>query len=130
METPETEQPPSLPQPEASVDITIDSEVAEEESNVVANGGLLTPSSSPAVTPTPSSVPTPCSGTQDRTSTGGNTETVSAYLNGGIINNRYSYSGSMASESMDMSISKENISLSAKVSQHEVHRLRFLLVSI
>ncbi|XP_038564678.1 serine/threonine-protein kinase 10 [Micropterus salmoides] len=114
VETPETEQPPSLPQPEASVDITIDSEVAEEESNVVANGGLLTPSSSPAVTPTPSSVPTPCSGTQDRTSTGGNTETVSAYLNGGIINNRYSYSGSMASESMDMSISKENISLSAK----------------
>uniref|UniRef100_A0A8C4H4Q0 non-specific serine/threonine protein kinase n=1 Tax=Dicentrarchus labrax TaxID=13489 RepID=A0A8C4H4Q0_DICLA len=36
-----------------------------------------------------------------------NTENVSPYINGGIFNKRYSYSGSMASESMDMSIHKE-----------------------
>ncbi|XP_044078225.1 serine/threonine-protein kinase 10 [Siniperca chuatsi] len=133
VETPEKEQPPSLPQPEASeehVDVIIDStdpegpkiQVAEEESNVVANGGLPTPSSSPTVTPTPtpppSSAPTPVprprsgpndsvtKGTPERTSTGGNADTTSTYINGGIINKRYSYSGSMASESMDM----ENIS--------------------
>uniref|UniRef100_A0A8C4H482 non-specific serine/threonine protein kinase n=1 Tax=Dicentrarchus labrax TaxID=13489 RepID=A0A8C4H482_DICLA len=130
VETPETEQPPSLPQPEASeehVDIIIDStdpevpkiQVTEEESPVVANGGLSTPSSSPTATPTPtpahSSAPTPVptprsesngnltKGTPEQTSTGGNTENVSPYINGGIFNKRYSYSGSMASESMDIS---------------------------
>ncbi|TMS14215.1 Serine/threonine-protein kinase 10 [Larimichthys crocea] len=41
---------------------------------------------------------------------GGNTEPVSPYINGGIINNRFSYSGSMASESMDMSMSSRNFS--------------------
>uniref|UniRef100_A0A8C4H3S0 non-specific serine/threonine protein kinase n=1 Tax=Dicentrarchus labrax TaxID=13489 RepID=A0A8C4H3S0_DICLA len=121
--------PPSLPQPEASeehVDIIIDStdpevpkiQVTEEESPVVANGGLSTPSSSPTATPTPtpahSSAPTPVptprsesngnltKGTPEQTSTGGNTENVSPYINGGIFNKRYSYSGSMASESMDI----------------------------
>ncbi|XP_051255882.1 LOW QUALITY PROTEIN: serine/threonine-protein kinase 10 [Dicentrarchus labrax] len=140
VETPETEQPPSLPQPEASeehVDIIIDStdpevpkiQVTEEESPVVANGGLSTPSSSPTATPTPtpahSSAPTPVptprsesngnltKGTPEQTSTGGNTENVSPYINGGIFNKRYSYSGSMASESMDMSIHKESISARA-----------------
>uniref|UniRef100_A0A3B4X2Y5 non-specific serine/threonine protein kinase n=1 Tax=Seriola lalandi dorsalis TaxID=1841481 RepID=A0A3B4X2Y5_SERLL len=53
--------------------------------------------------------------TPERTSIGGNIETVSPYINGGI-NKRYSYSGSMASESMDMSIHRETISLSARVS--------------
>ncbi|XP_035522017.1 serine/threonine-protein kinase 10 [Morone saxatilis] len=141
VETPETEQPPSLPQPEASeepVDIIIGStdpevpkiKVTEEESNVVANGGLTTPSSSPTTTPTPtpahSSAPTPVptsrsgpngnltKGTPERTSSGADAETVSPYINGGIFNKRYSYSGSMASESMDMSIHKENISMSAR----------------
>ncbi|XP_070699373.1 serine/threonine-protein kinase 10 [Pempheris klunzingeri] len=140
-ETPETEQPPSPPQPEASeehVDIIIDTadpevpkiQATEEESKVRANGGLSTPSRSPTVTPTPTPasssapthVPTPRSGpngslikgTPERTSTGGNTESVSPYINGGIINQRYSYSGSMASESMDMSIHKENISMSTR----------------
>ncbi|XP_070773347.1 serine/threonine-protein kinase 10 [Enoplosus armatus] len=140
-ETPETDQPPPLSQPEASeeqVDIIIDStdpempkvQVTKEESNVVANGGLPTPSSSPTVTPaptpTPSSSPTPVptprsgpngsltKGTPERTSTGGNADTVSPYINGRIINERYSYSGSMASESMDMSIHRENISMSAR----------------
>lgn len=141
METPETEQPPSLPQSEASeehVDITKDLQevpkvqVTEEERNTVANGDSLTPS--PNVTPAPSSaaspVVTPCSelngslikDTPKRMSIGENAETVSPYINGGIINKRYSYSsGSMASESMDMSIHKGNMSMSARVSQHEAN---------
>ncbi|TKS83074.1 Serine/threonine-protein kinase 10 [Collichthys lucidus] len=133
VETPETEKPPSHPQPVASeeqVDIIIDStdpevpkiQTTKMENNIVANGGLPTPSSSPTPTPTPSSahtpVPSPRSGlngslnkaTRDRTSMGGNTEPVSPYINGGIINNRFSYSGSMASESMDMSMSSRNFS--------------------
>ncbi|KAE8287599.1 Serine/threonine-protein kinase 10 [Larimichthys crocea] len=132
-ETLETEKPPSHPQPVASeeqVDIIIDStdpevpkiQTTKTENNIVANGGLPTPSSSPTPTPTPSSahtpVPSPRSGlngslnkaTRDRTSMGGNTEPVSPYINGGIINNRFSYSGSMASESMDMSMSSRNFS--------------------
>ena len=145
METPETEQPPSL-QPEASeehVDVIIDStepevpkvQVTEEGSVVAANGGLPTPSPSPAAspspTPAPSAAPTPAptprsepngsltKGTPERTSTGRSAEGVSPYINGGIINKRYSYSGSMASESMDMSVNKDLISISARVSQHE-----------
>ncbi|XP_039633636.1 serine/threonine-protein kinase 10 isoform X2 [Perca fluviatilis] len=141
VETPETEQPPSPTQPEASaqrVDIIIEStdpevpkvQVTEKKSNVEANGDLPTPSQSPPVTPTPtpapSSAPTPVptprselngslpKGTPEQTSTGGNADAVSPYINGGIINKRYSYSGSMASESMDMSIHKENISMSAR----------------
>uniref|UniRef100_A0A3B4VBS5 non-specific serine/threonine protein kinase n=1 Tax=Seriola dumerili TaxID=41447 RepID=A0A3B4VBS5_SERDU len=136
----ELTQPPSLPRPEASeehVDIIIVPEmpkiqVPKEESSVMSNGNLPTPSQSPTVTPVPTPaassaptpVPTPRSGpnesltkdTPERTSIGGNIETVSPYINGGIINKRYSYSGSMASESMDMSIHRETISLSARVS--------------
>uniref|UniRef100_A0A8D0ASC4 non-specific serine/threonine protein kinase n=1 Tax=Sander lucioperca TaxID=283035 RepID=A0A8D0ASC4_SANLU len=146
VETPEMEQPPSPTQPEVSeqpVNIIIDStdpevpkvQVTEKKSNVAANGGLQTPSQSPPVTPTPtpapSSAPTPVpsprtelngslpKGTPEQTSTGGNADAVSPYINGGIINKRYSYSSSMASESMDMSIHKETISMSARVSQHE-----------
>lgn len=136
METPETEQPPSLPQleaPEGHVGIIIDSTdpevpkilVNEEKSNAMDNGGLPTPT--PAASSAAIPVPTPRSGpngslstgTPERSSTGGNAETASPYINGGIINKRYSYSGSMASESMDMSIHKESISMSARVSQHE-----------
>ncbi|KAM8742733.1 serine/threonine-protein kinase 10 [Acanthopagrus schlegelii] len=140
VETPETEQPPSVPQPEASeeqVDIIIDSkgpevpkiEVSEQEGNV-ANGDLPTPASSPAVTPAPtaaaSSAPTPVAtprsgpsgglakGTPERTSMGGNAETVSPYINGGIFHKRNSYASSMASESMDMSVNRESISMSAR----------------
>uniref|UniRef100_A0A8D0AR89 non-specific serine/threonine protein kinase n=1 Tax=Sander lucioperca TaxID=283035 RepID=A0A8D0AR89_SANLU len=122
--------PPSPTQPEVS-----EQPVTEKKSNVAANGGLQTPSQSPPVTPTPtpapSSAPTPVpsprtelngslpKGTPEQTSTGGNADAVSPYINGGIINKRYSYSSSMASESMDMSIHKETISMSARVSQHE-----------
>uniref|UniRef100_A0A8C3A3Y7 non-specific serine/threonine protein kinase n=1 Tax=Cyclopterus lumpus TaxID=8103 RepID=A0A8C3A3Y7_CYCLU len=142
VETPETEQPSSL-QPEASeehVDIIIDStdpelpttQVAEEESKGVANWGLPTPDPSPTTaTPAPSFAPSPMQrqpsesdgsptkGTPKRTPTGGNAEGVSPYVTGGIIKKRSSYSGSMVSESTDMSIHKETISLSARVSQHE-----------
>ncbi|XP_059207978.1 serine/threonine-protein kinase 10 [Centropristis striata] len=141
VETPETELPPSLPQPEASeehVDIIIDPAepeapkvlVTEDKSSPVPNGRTSTPRSSPAAspspTPAPSAAPTPVptprsetngslnKGTPERTSTGGNAEAVSPYINGGILNKRYSYSGSMASESMDMSINKESISMSAR----------------
>ncbi|XP_078121350.1 serine/threonine-protein kinase 10 [Sander vitreus] len=141
VETPEMEQPPSPTQPEVSeqhVDIIIDStdpevpkvQVTEKKSNVAANGGLPALSQSPPVTPTPtpapSSAPTPVpsphselngslpKGTPEQRSTEGNADAVSPYINGGIINKRYSYSGSMASESMDMSIHKETISMSAR----------------
>ncbi|XP_034406895.1 serine/threonine-protein kinase 10 isoform X2 [Cyclopterus lumpus] len=137
VETPETEQPSSL-QPEASeehVDIIIDStdpelpttQVAEEESKGVANWGLPTPDPSPTTaTPAPSFAPSPMQrqpsesdgsptkGTPKRTPTGGNAEGVSPYVTGGIIKKRSSYSGSMVSESTDMSIHKETISLSAR----------------
>ncbi|TDH05090.1 hypothetical protein EPR50_G00139880 [Perca flavescens] len=137
VETPETEQPPSPTQPEASeqhVDDILEStdpeapkvQVTENKRNVAANGDLPTPSQSPPVTPTPTPAPTPVptphselngslpKGTPEQTSTGGNADALSPYINGGIINKRYSFSGSMASESMDMSIHKENISMSAK----------------
>ncbi|XP_042286301.1 serine/threonine-protein kinase 10 [Thunnus maccoyii] len=141
METPETEQPPSLPQPETSeegIDIIMVStdpevpkiQITEEKSSVMTNGDLPTPSQSATVTPTPtpetSSAPTPVptprsglndsmtKGTPQRSSTGGTAETVSPYINGGIINKRYSYSGSMTSESMDMSNNRENISMPSR----------------
>ncbi|XP_032389579.1 serine/threonine-protein kinase 10 [Etheostoma spectabile] len=137
VEIPETEQPPSPTQPEASeqhVDIIIDStdpevpkvQVTKKNSNNAANRDLPTLSQSPTVTPTatpapssaPTPVPTPLSelngslpkGTPEKTLTGGNADAVSPYINGGIINKRYSFSGSMASESMDMSIHKDTVS--------------------
>lgn len=141
VETPETEQPPPLPHSEVSeenVDITKDlqempkKQVTEEERNTVSNGDSSAPS--PTVTPAPSSTtspaPTPRSGlngslikeTPDRTSVAENPESISPFINGGIINKRYSYSsGSMASESMDMSIHKGNMSMSARVSQDEAN---------
>ncbi|XP_041657262.1 serine/threonine-protein kinase 10 [Cheilinus undulatus] len=137
-ETTETEKPSSPPQDEASeeqVDIIIDSsesevpkiQMTQEENDVTVNGGIPastaltpTPTTAPSVTPTP--VPTPRSGlngslnkgTPERSSTGGNSETVSPYSNGGVITKRSSYSGSMASESMDMSINKEIIAMSSR----------------
>uniref|UniRef100_A0A8C3A4S1 non-specific serine/threonine protein kinase n=1 Tax=Cyclopterus lumpus TaxID=8103 RepID=A0A8C3A4S1_CYCLU len=117
---------------EEHVDIIIDStdpelpttQVAEEESKGVANWGLPTPDPSPTTaTPAPSFAPSPMQrqpsesdgsptkGTPKRTPTGGNAEGVSPYVTGGIIKKRSSYSGSMVSESTDMSIHKETISL-------------------
>ncbi|XP_063751722.1 serine/threonine-protein kinase 10 isoform X1 [Eleginops maclovinus] len=140
VETQETEQPPSLTEPTSGEHVDIfkvsnDPEVpkvkvTEDESRVVANGGLPTPSQSTTVThapsPAPYTAPTPMhtphsepngsltKGTPERTSTGGNAEAVSPFINGGIINKRYSDSVSVASGSMDMSINKGNISMSAR----------------
>ncbi|XP_041808252.1 serine/threonine-protein kinase 10 [Chelmon rostratus] len=132
VETPETEQPPSLPQPVASeehVDIIIDSSNPE-----------ATPSSSPSISPAPSSAPTPVPtsrsgpngsltiGTPQRASTGGSAETVSPYINGGILNKRYSYSGSVASESMDLSIHRESISSARDFSRKTLKRTRKFVI--
>ncbi|XP_029375376.1 serine/threonine-protein kinase 10 [Echeneis naucrates] len=139
VETPESEQPPYLPQSEASeahVDIVIvptdpempKNQVSKEESSIASIRDISTPSPTVTPIPTPASssaatpVPTPRSGpngslakhTAERTSVGGNIEPVSPYINGGVGNKRYSYSGSMVSESMDMSIHRENISMSAR----------------
>ncbi|KAK2828114.1 hypothetical protein Q5P01_019148 [Channa striata] len=136
VETSETEQPSSLPSSEASeehMDVTKDLhkvpkiQVTEEQNNTVANGEASTPNPSPTVTPTPSSattpVPVPRSGlngrltkdSSERNSMGEHPEAGSPFINGGIINTRHSYSsGSMASESMDMSIHRGNMSMSSK----------------
>lgn len=121
VETPETEQPPSLRQSESS---------EEQASNTTVNREQPTPSPASIPAPGPSSapapVPTPRSGpgeilikgTPERISLGGNSDTISPYINGGIINKRASDAGSMASESMDMSLHKESVSMYARVSQH------------
>ncbi|XP_029956468.1 serine/threonine-protein kinase 10 [Salarias fasciatus] len=113
----ETERPSSLSQNKAS----------EKESGLRVNGELPAASSSPIVTPTPSSTPSPAptpltrprsglhdnltKGTPERTSMGGNIETIPPYVNGGTSNKRNSLAGSLMSESMDMSMNKESISL-------------------
>uniref|UniRef100_A0A672GKC6 non-specific serine/threonine protein kinase n=1 Tax=Salarias fasciatus TaxID=181472 RepID=A0A672GKC6_SALFA len=118
----ETERPSSLSQNKAS----------EKESGLRVNGELPAASSSPIVTPTPSSTPSPAptpltrprsglhdnltKGTPERTSMGGNIETIPPYVNGGTSNKRNSLAGSLMSESMDMSMNKESISLYSRVS--------------
>lgn len=97
-----------------------------EERTTVANGESLAPD--------PASIaPAPHSGlngsllkeTPGRTSIAENTESLPTFINGGIINKRYSYSSnSMASESMDMSIHKGNISLTARVSRDDANLRR------
>lgn len=47
---------------------------------------------------------------------GGDGETISPYINGGIINKRLSYSGSLVSESLDLSAHRESLSVSSRVS--------------
>lgn len=143
VETPEREQPPSLPKPEVGeeqVHIIIGSEDPNvpkthgtpKESSNVADDTLKTQSTSdsPAPTPSPSSDTTPVTtpragqngslskGLPERSSMGGTSETSSPYVNGGIFSKRYSYASSMASESMDLSINRENMSLSSRVSKN------------
>ncbi|XP_058483676.1 serine/threonine-protein kinase 10 [Solea solea] len=126
VETPETEQPPPLSRPEASeehVGIFIDSSDKSRNGHVTGQGNRVIMSNgdstmpSPAVTP-PASSPTRSSApvlfpksrsgtngslTPERTSMGGNSESVSPYINGGIINKRLSNAGSMGSESISIS---------------------------
>lgn len=132
LETPETEQPPSLRKSEVceeQVHIIIDSDTdiskvqgTPKESSDAVNGTLN--SQSPPRSPAPTPVSTPRAGQNgsltkglpERMSTGGTAETPSPYINGGIFNKRSSYTSSMASESMDLSINKENVSISSRVS--------------
>lgn len=137
LETFETEQPPSFPKPEVceeQVHIIMDAKDPEvskihvtpkERSNDV-NGSLKaqSPPDSPAPTPSLSSNTTPVS-TPRAGQNGGPTkglaehaEMSSPYINGGIFSKRYSYASSMASESMDLSINKENMSISSRVSSN------------
>lgn len=55
-------------------------------------------------------------GTPQRMSIGRDGDTISPYINGGIINKRFSYSGSLASESLDLSAHRESLSVSSRVS--------------
>ncbi|KAM9728900.1 serine/threonine-protein kinase 10 [Menidia menidia] len=127
LEMPETEQPPSLPQSEASaetVDISVDPNESkvqatkEEEENITPKDEESPGAASATDTPLPASRPGPngsvSKGTTEPTSNGENGESPSPYVNGGIFNKRYSYAGSMGSENMDMSINKESISMSAR----------------
>lgn len=55
-------------------------------------------------------------GTPQRMLMGGDGETTSPYINGGIINKRFSYSGSLVSESLDLSAHRESLSVPSRVS--------------
>lgn len=139
VDTPETELPPSLPQPETSeekVDTNLDSTdnkvpditATEQEDKPEDNEGSPAPSSSPPATPaaspshpaTPTPVPSPASdpnGVPEQGSASANSETMLPYINGGIINKRGSYTDSLVSENLDLSLHKESISLPSRVSQ-------------
>uniref|UniRef100_H3D9S9 non-specific serine/threonine protein kinase n=1 Tax=Tetraodon nigroviridis TaxID=99883 RepID=H3D9S9_TETNG len=102
-------------------------QVTPKESSGAVAGTLKTqsPPDSPAPTPSPSSDTTPVStpragqngsltkGLPERMSMGP-AETSSSYINGGIFSKRSSYASSMASESMDLSINKESMSVSPR----------------
>lgn len=95
------------------------------EPEVPANGDLPNPGSTGTPTPSYASYSAPAAvangslikGTPERSSAGEIADPGSSYINGGIINNRF-YSGSMTSESMDMSVNRESMSICARVSQH------------
>lgn len=105
--------------------------VSEAETVAVGNRDSPIPSSSPNITPgstpTQSSAVTPVprcnasingtisNGTADNHLIGGNADPATPQANGRSINKRYSFTGSMASESM--SISKENFAISSRVSE-------------
>lgn len=96
-----------------------------EVPKIPANGELPTSSgvSIPVPSPASSSAPTQVANgsliedSPEKKPMGANADPGSSYLNGGIIE-QLSYSGSMASESMDLSVHRENPSISARVSQH------------
>ncbi|KAM6907013.1 serine/threonine-protein kinase 10 [Xenentodon cancila] len=125
LETPESEEPPSLPQSEASeenVEIVTDPDVSQiqvsEEGNGESPAASASPTVAPAPTPKSSSAASPspesCSELNGSMSMGTPEQTVSSHLNGGMFDKRYSYSGSMVSESMDISINRESISASPR----------------
>uniref|UniRef100_A0A669EE04 non-specific serine/threonine protein kinase n=1 Tax=Oreochromis niloticus TaxID=8128 RepID=A0A669EE04_ORENI len=127
-DTPETEQPPSLfnMESERSEERAINfmGSAEPEVSKIPANGELPTSSgvSIPVPSSASSSAPTQVANgsliedSPEKTPMGVNDDPGSSYLNGGIIE-RLSYSGSMASESMDLSVHRENTSISARVNK-------------
>ncbi|XP_039888145.1 serine/threonine-protein kinase 10 [Simochromis diagramma] len=124
-DTPETEQPPSLfdMESERSEEHTINfiGSTEPEVPKIPANGELPTSSgvSIPVPSPASSSAPTQVANgsliedSPEKKPMGANTDPGSSDLNGGIIE-QLSYSGSMASESMDLSVHRENTSISAR----------------
>ncbi|XP_068601150.1 serine/threonine-protein kinase 10 [Brachionichthys hirsutus] len=124
VETPETERPPSVLQPEASAEHAgvVDSAEpeatgGEKENQPVANEGSPSPAASPAPASFFTPVPTTGSrlnGTPEQRSTGRHAEAILPHINGGIMAKRGSYTGSMVSESMDMPLNTESISLPSR----------------
>ncbi|KAM4726566.1 serine/threonine-protein kinase 10 isoform 2-T3 [Anableps anableps] len=133
LETPENENPPQTETTSEKFDDMINQHmprvhISEAETTVVDNRDSPTPSSNPTVTPgstpTPSFAATPVpeshvamndtisKGMTDRLSIGGSTEPASPQASGRNNDKRYSFSGSMASESM--SISKDNFTISSR----------------
>lgn len=133
LEAPENEQSPQAETTAAKLDNMINrhmprDSISEAETVAFGNRDSPTPSLSPSITPgstpTPSSAATPVprsnasingtisKGTADNHLIGENTESVSPQANGRSINKRYSFTGSMTSESM--SISKENFAISSR----------------
>ncbi|XP_056140523.1 serine/threonine-protein kinase 10 [Lampris incognitus] len=122
-------------------------ELAEEERSIIGNGESTATSHSskttPTVSPIPSPTPTPrpmstpvmmlapCSGlddsmrkgTSERGSIGTNMDSPSTHVNG-RMSKRYSDVGSMSSESMDMSVNKDIISLSVSDSRFSSKTLK------
>ncbi|KAJ0003933.1 hypothetical protein NQD34_010147 [Periophthalmus magnuspinnatus] len=122
VETPETEQPPALPHGEVSeeqVNLIIDSsdpdrpKPQEQRDVPVSKWYIASPSAGPTPPPSPAQTPVPRTGstkaTPERTSIRSNSEPPSPYVNGGFNNSRVSYPGSVASDSMDMSINNNVI---------------------
>uniref|UniRef100_A0A3Q2ZID0 non-specific serine/threonine protein kinase n=1 Tax=Hippocampus comes TaxID=109280 RepID=A0A3Q2ZID0_HIPCM len=124
----ESEQLPSLPQSDASEESgdsiespevpraqTSPDQSADILNHQVAVGPAQTPELIAAPSPAPSSHPSNMLNkmSTDRASMGSAAETVSPYINGRINSTRYSYSGSLDTESMkSLSLNKENFSVS------------------
>ncbi|XP_062341445.1 serine/threonine-protein kinase 10 [Osmerus eperlanus] len=133
-DTPETEHPPLLAQPErvavAEVTEVTQSKMAEEESS---SGELPAAGTEPIAPPSPTPEPTPDPtpliglngnlrrGPSHRSSIGSHTDSLMPLANG--RNKRCSDAGSLASEGMDISLNlsgdgKDNGSMSVRVSRH------------
>ncbi|XP_051902775.1 serine/threonine-protein kinase 10 [Hippocampus zosterae] len=124
----ESEQPPSLPQSDTSEESgdSIESpqvpraQASPDQSADILNQAALSPAQTPeliaAPSPAPSSNPSSMLNKMntDRASMGSAAETVSPYINGQVNGTRYSYSGSMDTESMRSLSFKENFSVSAR----------------
>ncbi|KAM8835233.1 serine/threonine-protein kinase 10 [Synchiropus picturatus] len=132
VETPLSDHEPSLAPSEASdesEDLSVKEEptvqVTEEERSEPVKREEPSPPATPTPSPPSSTAATPVPAARSRLDgdlttssqkerTDVPAENVSPYINGGIINKRYSNSSSMVSESMDLSGGKDIISLSPR----------------